>query len=129
LPLGSNQYRIDNIPFFVFGVSYDDVVVAQPDEAQLLRYVGLAKENGHSTVRVILYDSSTDNEPLAERTRQLRAQMKSLGCSSEQSHIPGLVSVDVPPNVNFEVVRTRLQRGADDELWDYEEATVAHKPS
>jgi hypothetical protein len=121
------QYRIDNIPFFVLGVSNDDVVVAQPDEVQVLRYVSLAKENGHSTVRVILYDSTPDNKPLAERTRRLREQMRLIGCPSEQSHIPGLISVDVPPNVHFEAVRALLESGAERELWDYEEATIAHK--
>jgi hypothetical protein len=55
VPHERGQFRIDNIPFFVLGVSCDDIVDAQKDQTEMLRFVSLAVEGGHSTVRVILY--------------------------------------------------------------------------
>lgn len=126
MSVGGNLYRIDNVPFFVFGVSCDDVVVAELDQLLSLHYVSLEEESGHSTIRVVLYEGTPDGTPLSERMQLLREQMKAIGCPSEQSHIPGLVAIDVPPNVNYELVRDILDRGLKQELWSYEEATLAH---
>jgi hypothetical protein len=128
VPLENGRYRIDNIPFFVLGVSCEDIVNAQEDQTGMLRFVSLASEGGHSTVRLILFDITEGDAPLSDRTQQLREKLRHLGCPSEQSHIPGLFSVDIPPSVNFIEIRTLLQQGASDDLWDYEEATVAHSP-
>jgi hypothetical protein len=128
VPLERGQYRIDNVPFFVLGVSCDDIVNAQKDQSGMLQFVSLASEGGHSTVRLILFENTRDDAPLSERTKQLREKLRCLGCSTEQSHIPGLFSVDIPQSVSFLEVRTLLQQGASDDLWDYEEATIAHSP-
>jgi len=125
VPLGSGTFQIDNIPFFVCGVSCEDIVAARADAEGTLRYAGLVRMGGHSTVRTILYDQPSNKTTLTERTQRLRAHLKSLGCWTEQSHIPGLVSVDIPANVNLEAVRQFLQKGLDDSAWDYEEATIA----
>jgi hypothetical protein len=125
IPVGVDRYKIDSIPFFVRGLSCDDEVIAQPDESLILRFVGFAQGGGHSTFRVVLYDIPSQSNTLEERTQKLRRELRELGCRSEQSHVRGLISVDVPPSADFANVRTFLQRGEEHDLWGYEEAAIA----
>jgi hypothetical protein len=127
--VGDRRYQIDNIPFFVSGVSCDDIVIATKETEDVLRFESLAEERGHSTVRIILYDNAGSPESLEVRSKRLRDTLRNRGCSSEQSHIQGLVAVDIPPEADFLALRSLFQKGAEDGLWDYEEATVAHTQS
>jgi hypothetical protein len=126
VPLDGVRFRLDNIPFFVSGVSCFDIISARRDAAGRLNYDGLLEPGGHSTLRVIFYGSPRDPRPLQERVHELRSTIRDLGCSSEISHISGLISIDVPPEVSLSSVERILDSGQANELWDYEEATLAH---
>ena len=110
-------FRIDNVPFFVRGISNGDEVTAnlKGDELFFDRVIAYS---GHSTVRVLFYASDSRDE--------LRKQLKVLGCSSELSHIADLISVDIPPGVDYNKVVTVLAKGEKDGLWEYEEGAIAH---
>src|SRR5262245_5377260 len=56
-PLGGNRFRIDNVPFYVYGISSEDVVVANELEGRL-RFQEVASRGGHSTYRVLVKDQS-----------------------------------------------------------------------
>jgi len=124
--VGEDQYRLDNIPFFICGVSYCDVVTAYKGTDGLHRFKNLVEECGHSTLRIILHEKQSKKDSLDDRLSVLRERLKLLGCSSEKSHITGLISVDVPPEVSLVSIREFLDEGAKQNLWDYEEATIAH---
>jgi hypothetical protein len=128
VPLGGDRFRIDNIPFFFCGVSSCDVVSARLGDNGTLWYEGIAEIGGHSTIRAVLYGDSPDSRDMEERVRELRSKLSSLGCSSELSHIPSLVSIDIPPDVPLGPVTDLLKKGTEKGLWDYEEATLAHRP-
>lgn len=125
IELGGGRYQIDSIPFFVTGVSCFDIVSATRNADGVFCCSGLLEEKGHSTIRVILLDNA-GSESIETRSKELRSVLKTRGCSTEQSHIPGLISLDVPPEADFQDVRSFLQKGSESGLWDYEEATVAH---
>ncbi len=55
---------------------------------------------------------------------ELRRELEALGCDTEQSHIPNLFAVDVPPSVSLEEVRRLLETGDASEHWEYEEACL-----
>ena len=124
--VGEEQYRLDNIPFFICGVSYCDVVTAYKGTDGLHRFKDLVQESGHSTLRIILHEKQSKKESLDDRVKALRDRLKLLGCSSEKSHITGLISVDVPPEVPLASIRDFLDEGGKQDLWGYEEATIAH---
>jgi hypothetical protein len=126
--LGGGRYQIDNIPFFVIGVSCFDIVSALKNSDGVFCVDRLLEERGHSTIRVILLDH-TGAESIETRSKELRSALKVRGCSTEQSHIPGLISLDVPPEVDFQNIRSFLQKGSEDGLWDFEEAAIAHAQS
>jgi hypothetical protein len=56
--LSETRFRILNSPFFVFDVSYEDVVEAKP-EGEILRFVRVLQRSGRSTYRVILQGGRT----------------------------------------------------------------------
>src|SRR5688500_12587671 len=53
-PIGPDQYRLDNSPFWAYGVSWRDVVEAHPDEDGMLTFVRVVQKSGHRTLRLIL---------------------------------------------------------------------------
>jgi hypothetical protein len=121
VPEGSS-YRIDNIPFFVRGVACGDLVSVSKQGDEIC-YRGLDSAGGHSTVRVLVTDEA--DAPV----RQVRDELRQLGCPSELSHVPGLIAVDVPPHVNYDNLRKFLDTGESEGRWEYEEGCVARKVS
>jgi hypothetical protein len=70
------QLELQNIPFFVRGVSCGDIIRAKPDhERRELVFDGLVSHSEHSTIRVILRDKSQEN-----RARILEF-VRAAGCS------------------------------------------------
>ena len=116
LPVGEGLFKIDNIPFFATGIAVDDIVSATL-EGEVLQYSDVVQPSGHSTLRVIVYDES--------QVAEVRALFKQMGCSTELSHIPGLIAIDVPPSVSLDVLKPVLDEGRAKDRWDYEEACLA----
>jgi hypothetical protein len=116
LPLEEGLFQIDNIPFFVTGIALGDVVSAISDGDEL-RFQEVVRPSGHSTLRLIIYDKS--------EVPTVRKLLEERGCTSEGSHIPGLISVDVPPSVSLAALRAMLDEGEAQERWGYEEACLA----
>jgi hypothetical protein len=115
-PLGEGLFQIDNVPFFARSIANGDVVSASHMEQQL-RFLEVVKPSGHSTLRLIIHDE--DDVPA------VKALLEELGCSIERSHIPGLISVDVPPTVSMATLKPVLDEGEAQERWGYEEACLA----
>ena len=116
LEVGEGLYKNDNIPFFVTGIAVDDIVSAEP-EAGMLLYRDVVHPSGHSTFRIVVYNH--DEVP------EVRGLFKQLGCSTEQSHLRGLIAIDVPPSVSWDELKRVLDTGREQDRWDYEEACLA----
>jgi hypothetical protein len=121
-------YQIDNVPFFVRGISNSDIIAAVVDSRRELRFKALVEPSEHSTIRVILFQDSADKRAVSDRVRELRDQLSKLGCTTELSHLPGLVAVDVPPSVGLDPVIAMLAWGEEQQLWEYEEGSIRRKP-
>jgi hypothetical protein len=118
-PLGSGRFRIESSPFFAYGISRDDVVRALPiagGEGEQ-RLEDVLDKGGHRTLRVAL-DPSVE---LTSGTIQgLLERLLELGCTHESLR-PKLVALDVPGEVDVEVVAQLLQTLADEGaiLWEW----------
>jgi hypothetical protein len=122
-PLGNNLFKIDNIPFYVKGISCEDVVEASADSRGELRFRSLVRPSTHNTLRVIVFRESPDPRPLADRVADLRNQLAEIGCSTELSHVPGLVAVDTDTAL-IDKALVVLRSGEKANLWEYEEGAV-----
>jgi len=116
LPVGEGLFQIANVPFFAKGIAYGDIVSATVEQ-QELRFREVVRSSGHSTLRLIIYDEKD--------IPSVRELLEELGCDIERSHIPELLSVDVPPTVSLAVVKRHLDEGEAQARWGYEEACLA----
>lgn len=113
---GSN-YRIDNIPFFAPNIALGDLVSIEEDEGEL-HFESLVQPSGHSTVQMIIFD---ENKMLL-----VGSELENLGCTWEGSHIKNLISIDIPKNIDYGIVKQYLDKGEKENHWSYKEACLAH---
>ncbi len=110
-------FSLDNVPFFARGVSWGDVVSAER-KGKELHFNEVVRPSQHSVLRVIVYDRS--------KVGEMHQKLKEMGTDTEQSHLPSLLTVDVPPAVDLDSLREFLREGEADDLWTYEEASIRH---
>lgn len=118
IPRGDGRYVLDNSPFYVFGISYGDVFLADRMDGEMV-FSGVESRGGHSTYRIRL--PAGQNHEFFLRHWQ---QLEKLGCTYEGSSAnpARLYSIDVPPGVDvFEVYRL-LEEGEQQGTWVFEEA-------
>ena len=102
-PVGPHLYRLDNCPFWAYGVSWRDIVEARPDPDGMLRMVRVVEKAGHRTVRVI-FDPGVDEDPPAQSVLD---GVVTLGCTYEGMN-PKYIVIDLPPEVDLMVIAEYL---------------------
>ena len=103
-PLGSGRFRIESTPFFAYGLSHGDVVLAT-EATDLPRLEEVERKSGHRTLRVAL-DAAWDLD--RSEIQQFLDDLLALGCAYEAMP-PKLAALDVPPDVDVGEVIARLQ--------------------
>ena len=117
--LGGDNYRLDNSPFWAYGVSWEDVVFAPfSNEEGFPTFQSVVTKAGNRTVRVIF------NPPIADGNESDRVLqgLVSLGCSYEGMN-PKYVSVNIPSSVALDAVRSYLV--GKEAKWEYGDPTYA----
>jgi hypothetical protein len=113
--LGDGRYRLDNIPFFIYDVSYNDLVSAEDVEG-ILTFRLVVRSGGHSTYRVFHRDKAVATPAaLDERLAALRA----LGASTEGAK--RVTAIDVPPDADIDAIYALLEAGEAEDFWGFEE--------
>ncbi|HEY6249911.1 MAG TPA: DUF4265 domain-containing protein, partial [Candidatus Angelobacter sp.] len=111
-----DRFRILNSPFFVFGVSADDIVVARP-EGGVFKFQSVFSRSGHSTYRVFLQGDCKVNDPdFQVHWKPIAA----LGSTFENAN-GNFVAVDVPPGKDVAAVYRALEAGEEAGIWAFEE--------
>jgi len=112
--IGGDHYRVDNIPFFIMGISHNDIVSAEKKDGEL-RFIELIEPSDRCTVRVIIYN--TDHEEC------IRNSLKNLHCDIEGTGIEGMIAIDVEKK-RYKSVEKYLDKAFRKEVLDYQEATL-----
>ena len=117
MPLGDDQYKLDNSPFYAYGVSWQDVVLAPIDaQAGLPTFQSVLTKSGNRTVRVIFEPPVSPGNS----SDQVLQGLVALGCSYEGAN-PGYMSVNIPPGVELQEVRSYLVQN--DAQWEHADPT------
>jgi hypothetical protein len=99
-PLGFDTYQLDNSPFYAYGVSWQDTVLApvSPEE-QMPTFQSVVVKSGNRTIRVIC------DPPVSEgnASDQLLQGLVALGCSYEGAN-RRYISINVPAGVELQHV-------------------------
>ena len=117
--LVKDGYQIDNIPFYITGVSCDDIVAVKKRDDGVLEFLRVVKRLGHSTIRICVRDVDAIND--------LRQDLRNLGCESEQDYVPNLIAVDIPPKVQIRAIWNILEQEIELDKWEYEDACIQHE--
>lgn len=116
--LANNTCQLDNIPFYAFCYSCDDVVKIEKISDQY--YVtDLIGPSGNSTVR-LLFDHEED-------LLQAKENFKSMDLESESSLSAKLLALNISKDRNYQEIRDTLENGENDGKWEYEEASISEK--
>lgn len=102
-PLGNDLFRIENVPFYAYGLNFHDVVKATSKADDLIPEIKeLIELSGHRTFRVF-FEKKID----PQRQEKILDSMKELTISYERAN--GIYfSLDMQPNGNYQAVFDRL---------------------
>jgi hypothetical protein len=122
--VGREEFRILNSPFFVFGISLDDIVRAEKlGDSYVFR--GVVKRSGHSTYRIFLQgDRTIAGNEFTGRWQEFVGK----GCTFENANST-LVAVDCPPGADVSAIYNLLKRGEEEGVWAFEEGHYASNVS
>jgi hypothetical protein len=119
IPVDDNVFRLDNVPYYVYGVSYRDVISTKPVGGQNA-FADVVARGGHSTYRIFLV-----GEESQQHFPETWKLLHKLGCSYERA-TDYLVAVDVPPESDIYKVYAALEEGVKLGTWDFEEGHCGH---
>jgi hypothetical protein len=105
-PISGDTFLLWNTPFFHYGVSYGDVVLASyRNDEERPTFERVVEKRGHRTIRFLMFGEHWEK---AEQAGVLD-KMNALG-----AHYKGLygrlVSLDIPREANFEAIWKELER-------------------
>lgn len=115
--LGDDNYRLDNLPYFAYGVSWNDIVYApyDPDEERAT-YKHVVSKSGNRTVRII-FDTPVED---GNKSQDLLDNLVEMGCQFEGAN-KVLIVVNIPPVVELaDVAETLIEA---DVQWEYADPT------
>ena len=102
--LGSDLYRIRNVPFFAYGLNFYDVVRATADSPDLKPEIReVVEPSGHRTLRLFFSDSVEKDE----QTKLLETLHKYKGYYERATGIH--VAIDIEPDGSYKDVYDKLQ--------------------
>jgi hypothetical protein len=118
-PQGDGTYRVKNVPFYAKGISFDDLVKAEPKD-DVLMFKGVVQHSGHSTYRIFANDGRTAPEVVA-----LVETLKKMHCDIEPA-TDKLVGVDVLPEADIYKVYATLEEAERTGKIDFQEGHCGH---
>jgi hypothetical protein len=119
--LPDGTFRLENSPFYFYGISLGDRFEAAAEDARLF-FLRVIERSGHSTYRVKLPPDKVHSDFL-----ELCGPLKALGCTNEGSgaNEQRLYSIDIPPGADVHAVYRLLEEGEKAGHWVFEEAHYA----
>jgi hypothetical protein len=119
--IGHDRYRLQNVPFYAYGLSFDDLLKAKEIGGQLI-VQDVIERSGHSTYRMFLAKGVNVDD---ERFLKMWRPLEKLGVTYEQAN-ERLLGLDVPKSTDIQQTYELLQRGEAAAMWDFEEGHCGH---
>lgn len=109
-------YKIDNIPFYAYHYSAEDIVETI-NENNELKVNKLIEASGNSTIR-ILFDE------ISELAR-IKDELNLMGCDSEISKNSKLLALNIPKKVSYVKIKEYLDYLEKNDDLQYEESCIS----
>ena len=115
--LGGDRYRLDNSPFYAYGVSWQDIVHAPFDPQEgFPTFQSVLEKSGNRTIRIVFDDSSVE----IGESKSVLDGVSALGCDYEGA-TKTYLSINIPPAVDLDVVVDFLMR--ESATWEHADPT------
>jgi hypothetical protein len=117
-----NKYRVENSPFYVYGINYKDVV-SQKNIDGIPTFDKIILRGGHSTYRILFKEGSTHQDFI-----QIWVQFEELGCTYKYTgeDFPLVYAVDVPQYADIYLIYKLLDSGEKMGFYHFEEGHCGH---
>jgi hypothetical protein len=114
-PLGNDLYKIENIPFYAYGLNFQDIVRATPDSDKfILEIRELIEPNGHRTFRVF-FNKSIERE----QQENILDSMMEFGITYERAD-KIYVALDLKPDGNYKAIYDKLDELLEKDILAFE---------
>ena len=122
--VSENQYKLDSIPFFAYGISCGDIVEAKLIENDIYQFEKVIVKSGNSTYRILVKDHWTKKE-----VHENLKDILQLGCIFEGGEFDKfqIFALNLPHSIDVYKVYEFLERGQKQKKWTFEEANFEHK--
>lgn len=114
--VGEDLYRIENVPFYAYGLNFRDVVRAYSDADGILEIQEVVERSGNQTMRVD-FNKTCDKE----RQPKYLEQLKKLNCSFERWN-DSMLAINVRKEADFNEIVAQLEAWEEEEILDVETA-------
>lgn len=95
--LGNGQYRLENCPFYFYGLAAGDIIGASySDEEGQLAFTSLIEKSGNKLVRIIFENPANEAGP----EKDILDALVTMGCSYEGAN-PKYICIDIPEAVDL----------------------------
>jgi hypothetical protein len=120
-PLPDNTFRLENSPFYFYGISLGDRFQATAEDGRLF-FSRVIERGGHCTYRIKLPSGKAHNHFL-----EFWQPLEALGCSYESSgaNERRLYAIDIPPGADVNAIYRLLEDGEEAGNWVFEEGYCA----
>lgn len=104
-PIADDLYRLENVPFYAYGLNYLDVVKAVPQTTEAVpEIVAVVRPSGHTTLRCF-FDASVERE----RQAALLEELTKFGAGYERATAT-LVAIDISAAGSYGEVYDQLDK-------------------
>lgn len=114
-PLGNDLYKIENVPFYAYGLNFHDIVRATADSDELKPEIReLIETSGHRTFRLFF-----KKHIHKERQTEIIETFKELHVSCERAN-DIYIALDMKPAGNYQAVFDKLEELEQDDVLGFE---------
>ncbi len=120
--MSNNTFRIDNAPFFVRELSFNDIVFAQESDInEQFEFVCVKEESSFTSISIIILAPSMDS--------YLMDLLRGLGCVVEYGEFGSyrVLAVAIPAETDYFKLKKQLNSLEEDTKISFEELAIAHQ--
>lgn len=117
-PIGNGNYIIENIPFFIYGISRGYEISVE-NKKGVFYFKSICRPSNSSVFRAIIKDKSN--------IEMISSFFKNLQCLIEYNSFYNLISIEIPEIVDANLILNSLINFENDDYLDFEEGVLNHK--
>ncbi|MDX8569696.1 DUF4265 domain-containing protein [Elizabethkingia sp. HX XZB] len=110
------KYQIKNIPFFAPNIAFNDIITVEEENGNL-HFDEIINASEHSTIQIVFFNEKEIDKVIKD--------IELLNCSWEGMYNQKLLAIDVPPNVNYSIVKEYLTTQFNSNIIDFKESCLS----